>query len=342
MKRKRMMNCEELFKCPVCCEESALVLKGPCCGREYCGKCKGKKIACPLCRVYFKVGEKLDNFNIKTISNFDKLNKGQIQEIFAFICGEGNMEKVKYCVEEIGVDVNAKETIFESTFPLSRSIHNRHLEIVKYLVGKGANVNQARHNGITPLMKACGAEKGNLEIVKVLVQNGANINQKTSKGSFPLYYSSENGHLEIVQYLVEHGANVNKARNDEVTPLNISADKGYLSIVQYLVENGADVNKADRLKISPLFISAENGHLEIVKYLVYVRKGAYINQARYDGLTPLMISSQKGHFEIVKFLLGNGADKSLTTLGGTVGRGHTALSLCINSNPAIANLLQKK
>lgn len=65
-----------------------------------------------------------------------------------------------------------------------------HLEIVKYLIDKGAN-----HLNIG-LLEAC--EYGHLEIVKYLIDKGAN---NFNRG---IREARENGHFKIVQFLIEY------------------------------------------------------------------------------------------------------------------------------------------
>ena len=48
------------------------------------------------------------------------------------------------------------------------------------------------------------SRKGRLEIVKYLVEHGANINYATNDGFTPLSFASRAGHLDIVKYLQEH------------------------------------------------------------------------------------------------------------------------------------------
>ena len=55
-----------------------------------------------------------------------------------------------------------------------------YLEIVKYLVGIGANVNATNNVGETALIWA--SAQGNLELVKYLVVKGANVNAKNRDG----------------------------------------------------------------------------------------------------------------------------------------------------------------
>ena len=115
------------------------------------------------------------------------------------------------------------------------------LEIVRCLVGHGADVNAAMTNdGMTALMWAC--EKGHLEIVRCLIGHGANVNAATTDGGVTaLMMVCEDGHLEIVRCLVERGVNVNAAMtNVGQTALMLACHKGHLEIVRPLLQHGAD------------------------------------------------------------------------------------------------------
>jgi ankyrin repeat protein len=68
-----------------------------------------------------------------------------------------------------------------------------HLEVVKFLVEKGANIH-ADNN----LALRCASKYGHLEIVKFLVKNGADIHADNDR---VLKLASLNGHFEVVEYL---------------------------------------------------------------------------------------------------------------------------------------------
>eukprot|EP00919_Chromeraceae_sp_WS-2016_P064169 GHVR01151800.1.p1 GENE.GHVR01151800.1~~GHVR01151800.1.p1 ORF type:complete len:107 (+),score=8.97 GHVR01151800.1:2001-2321(+) len=51
-----------------------------------------------------------------------------------------------------------------------------HLELVKFFIGKGANVNARDNNRVTPLIWA--SEEGHLDVVKFLIEKGAEINDR--------------------------------------------------------------------------------------------------------------------------------------------------------------------
>jgi ankyrin repeat protein len=156
-----------------------------------------------------------------------------------------------------------------------------HLEVVKYLVQNGANVNNN-----SALRWA--AYNGHLEIVKFLLENGANVHAWNDSA---LRSAAENGHLEIVEFLVQNGANVHANNN---SALRWAAIYGHLEVVKFLLEDVANVHA---LKDSALRFAAEHGHLEVVKYLV--QNGANVNA--YDDFA-LLYAAQNGHLEIVEYL----------------------------------------
>jgi hypothetical protein len=70
----------------------------------------------------------------------------------------------------------------------------------------GAHINQARHDGFTPLFMA--AQEGCLDVVRFLVKElGADVNQERLNGSTPLMPASFNKHADVVTWLIKAGAN---------------------------------------------------------------------------------------------------------------------------------------
>ncbi len=109
------------------------------------------------------------------------------------VAGSEVLEMVKYLVEK-GADINAKS---EYLTPLSGATYNNNIEIVKYLVSKGADVNLASGDGETPLM--CASQFGYLAIVKYLISKGANVDIKDSKGETAIEYAQTDEIRKILQ-----------------------------------------------------------------------------------------------------------------------------------------------
>ena len=123
------------------------------------------------------------------------------------------------------------------------------------------------------------SREGHLEIVKYLLSQGIDINMKASgvhgvASDTALMIASGSGHLEIVQYLVEQGAGINITNCIEETALMWASENGHLEVVKYLVEKGADMNVVQSLLDggNAFTLANDNGHLEVADYLA--SKGA--------------------------------------------------------------------
>jgi len=146
----------------------------------------------------------------------------------------------------------------------------------------------------------------------MLVEAEADINQADHDGVSPLYMSAQEGHGGIVNMLLEAKADVNQATKDGTSPLYISEEFGLESIMDALVEAKADVNQADEDGTSPLFAAAHAGCAGVVQKLV--EAGADVNQAKDNGHDPLRASQEmleegaEGHESIVEARLAAKAD----------------------------------
>ena len=105
---------------------------------------------------------------------------------------------------------------------------NGHLNVLKYVVEKGAYIHFNEEAGLRYASK-----NGYLDVVKYLVEKGADIH---AMWDFSLRHASDNGHLEVVRYLVENGADIH-AEDD--TPVTAAYRNGHMDVVGYLVEKGA-------------------------------------------------------------------------------------------------------
>lgn len=134
----------------------------------------------------------------------------------------------RFDLAKLIVNKGAK-SLYEALF---YAIKSESLEMVKYLVEHGADVNERDCD--TPLMRA--SECGNLDIVKYLVECGAKVNTPIYDSA--LIHAVRHNHLDIVKYLLEHGADPSKQYHWQ-TPLAIAELAEYQDIVEYLKSQGA-------------------------------------------------------------------------------------------------------
>jgi hypothetical protein len=141
---------------------------------------------------------------------------GILKEQFDYSYVSGNPElQLKIFKESKG---NFNELLIEASYYGS-------LELVKYALGKGANIHASND-----LALRWASQSGHLEVVKYLVERGADIHLFNDEA---LTWASSNGQLEVVKYLVEQGADIH-AKDDEA--LKWASRNGHLEVVKYLNE----------------------------------------------------------------------------------------------------------
>ena len=231
--------------------------------------------------------------------------------IFFTTCAiDGEIEAVDAFIR-CGVDIDG--LVQDDYTAVHLAAQEGHLEVVKLLVSKGANIHIETHDrGRYAFYSAC--LHGHLPVVEFLRPLLTNVDKKIKSGVTPLNATCGNGNLEVVKFLVSSGADVNSADNDGVTPMRVACWEGYLDIVKYLREAGADINRSANDESTPLSAAAYNGRISIVMYLNEM--GAVMDKRDDDGMTALYAASCNGHLDVVRYLLECGADMSIPDNAG--------------------------
>lgn len=206
---------------------------------------------------------------------------------------------------------------------LIKAIKGGDLETVKQLVAKGADVNE---RGARPLSVAAGSNQ--LEIAKFLVSAGANVNGVMTYGktSTPLRAAARRAvytkNYQIVDYLLSVGADPTVGgKNDPHSPLTAAVMTGHLDQVKKVVVRGnADLDykegylkPRDGLGRTALMIAAERGFVDIAEYLL--KQGADADTSQRCGETALYYAAGRNLREVVKVLLRKGAEVNPETPG---------------------------
>lgn len=183
----------------------------------------------------------------------------------------GFLPIVKYFVETIGLDVNARNTA--GTNPLMLAALSRKPEILEYLIKMGGNVNstatvistrtssaggppvESTVDGWTPLMAA--AQIGDVAAMRTLIDARATINTSDKGGYNALMYASQSGSLEAVRFLVDQGMSLGAVSEGGSTALSIAIDQKFTNIADYLRGLGAPDTKNPRYDINTTIIPGE-------------------------------------------------------------------------------------
>ena len=221
---------------------------------------------------------------------------------------------------------------------LGAAAYSGHLEIVRLLLGRGADINHT--GGLFGTALCAAAYSGHLEVVRLLLGRGAEFNLTHCLFGTALRAAAQNGNLETVRLLLDRGADVNLT-DGICTALGAasSAYKGRLEIVRLLLDRGADVNLTSGIYGTALGAAAREGDLGTVKLLL--DRGADVNLTggRCTALCAAINAyKSRPKLKIVTLLLDRGADINLTS-----GRHGTALGAAayIDSRRIVTLLLDR-
>uniref|UniRef100_UPI0037E775EC protein phosphatase 1 regulatory subunit 12C isoform X2 n=1 Tax=Semicossyphus pulcher TaxID=241346 RepID=UPI0037E775EC len=178
-------------------------------------------------------------------------------------------------------------------------------------------INCSNADGITALHQAC--IDGSMEMVSFLLERGANVNQVDSEGWTPLHVAASCGYPDIADFLLQRDASLSAVNCDGDVPLDIVLDESTESLLQdYTLRQGVDLEAAKRLEeehimtdartwlneglptdvrhpktgASPLHVAAAKGYLEALKILCQC--GLDVSAVDFDGWTPLHAAAHWG------------------------------------------------
>jgi ankyrin repeat protein len=151
------------------------------------------------------------------------------ENFFGRISVKINENFTKESLEEIGVG---------GFTPLILAVAQNEINVVKFLLDNGANLEAKSHQGDTALIIACSV-RNHIEMVKILVYAGANVEEKNDKGRTALTVaciknSTENT-MENIKFLIEEcGADLETTDNKNRNPILYLTPTDHKQIIDFI------------------------------------------------------------------------------------------------------------
>lgn len=190
---------------------------------------------------------------------------------------------VAACLELSNYNFDPNEADEETTILLD-IIATEKLDLVEFLVKKGADANFYHKEGGYPLENAARLASDDIfnylepltnlktkyqifitstvnnehEILQRLIASSINVDspKEYGNGRTPLIIAVQEGNEKMVKIFLEAGANPNlKDEDSGTTPLISAVKRQYIYMTRLLLKNGADVNICDKYGDTPLEIA---------------------------------------------------------------------------------------
>mmetsp|Transcript_38851 Transcript_38851/g.51192 ORF Transcript_38851/g.51192 Transcript_38851/m.51192 type:complete len:648 (+) Transcript_38851:379-2322(+) len=168
---------------------------------------------------------------------------------------------------------------FEETFsekmgvtPLAGAAKQNHIDTVKLLLDRGAELSPEDEDGTDPFFEAC--KDGRTEMAAVLLEMGSTAEAKKTmacrrsstkaKNASPLHLACQNRSEDLVPLLLAAGAEVDCVDSRQATPLLYAVQMGLENAVRALLEAGSNPTLADKHGRTPLKLAQKSRNREAI------------------------------------------------------------------------------
>jgi uncharacterized protein len=237
-------------------------------------------------------------------------------------------------------------------FGLLEAVFLNDVPLARMRLNQGAEVNTGRGSYHGPLLKIA-AELGHLEIVKLLLDRGADLEATDDLEQRPLMSAARYGRIEVVAHLLDRGAEINAVDWSDQSALSRAAEHDHDELYTLLRSRGAERTVLDAIARNDVEVlqeklrdvsdvddltgdfgraamqAARRGNPAIVRLLL--DRGAVHLLEWLDQHTLLAEAARHGNVEVVQLLIERGADlhaigkDGLTPLAWAIAGGQNAI-----------------
>ncbi|KAH8357866.1 hypothetical protein KR200_011626 [Drosophila serrata] len=182
--------------------------------------------------------------------------------------------------------------------------HQGYVELVAYLISKGANVNAVDKEGDSALHYAAFGNQP--ATMRVLLQHGAEVNFLNSSHCSALHICAHKKTPHCVRELLEHNANVNIQDSYGDTALHDAIGKENTEVVELLCNApNLDFTVKNNRGFNVLHHAALKGNVVAARRILLLSR-QLVNVRKDDGFAALHLAALNGHAQVVETLVTEG------------------------------------
>ncbi|MEE9408623.1 MAG: ankyrin repeat domain-containing protein [Polaribacter sp.] len=290
--------------------------------------------------VVYAILEKTDNKTIKYLlskagNNVNKKTHDGRTYIF-WAAYKNNLEIIKYVISK-GAKTDIIDTHGNTFLNFAAATGQTDLDLYKYSFNIGSDIkHEKNHDGANALLLVAPYLKDFI-LVDLFLANGATLNDKDTNGNGLFEYASKGGNIPFLKNLIEK--EVEKGDNAMIfASQGLRRKENTLETYKFLESIDVKANIVDIKGRNPLHAIAYNSEsLETYKY--FINKGVDINLQDNGGDSPFMNASNSNTLEVVKFL-----SNYLRNINLKDENGRSALAMAVNRNSVnvVKFLLEKE
>ncbi|XP_005098505.1 serine/threonine-protein phosphatase 6 regulatory ankyrin repeat subunit A [Aplysia californica] len=201
-------------------------------------------------------------------------------------------------------DIDPNQINSQGQLPLSVAAFHGDLESVETLIKKGADVNFKGNPLSRPALISAVVGK-NVEVARYLLDCGADVNTKNPSGETALTKAARTDDGSIVSLLIEKGAWLNVSNYEDLTALMLAASCKNFPAFRCLMEAGADFDLRCHYNYNETLLTmllSEKSYSVFARFIVcLVRHGAKVSTG--EAMLAVHNSIALGNFHVLSALI---------------------------------------